>query len=282
MCCAYLQKRNYRLGFTNNAKKFFILTDDKITVHPSVEKITCVESLIRLYTTSQISYDDKNYRITFIDSNPNSNKNEVTVQFPDTGLEFGVWRSFILKNVIVDDISLNTNANANTPIPPPPPPPPKKANTSTSSSAIISPIQKNPTTPKINQDYDSYNSFDATTNSTTSVNALDAAKARREARNSESKPPSSSKQFLSKLTSSIPFYPNAKSTPDDSFKSNAYILNSKNDDDVDYNNISNSNNSSSSDINENDNKDESNREIDIDLKEESKASSADGSASTRY
>ena len=54
MCCDYLQKRSYRLGFTSNVKKFFVLTEDKITVHPSAEEASYVEAMIRINDSSQV------------------------------------------------------------------------------------------------------------------------------------------------------------------------------------------------------------------------------------
>ena len=54
MCCDYLHKRTYRLGFTSNIKKFFVLTDDKVTVHPSAEKVSYVEAMVKIEHSAQV------------------------------------------------------------------------------------------------------------------------------------------------------------------------------------------------------------------------------------
>jgi len=162
----------------------------------------------------------------------------LTIQFPDSGLEFGSWRSFILKNITVDDADLN---NAKLPPPPPPPPPSTKvvpASTKVQSmkkDTIISPIQKLPGTP--NDDLDSFDTSSSSANNNLSgLNALEAAKARREAKNSETKQPAA-KPFISKFTSSIPFYnanQSVKSTPKEIEKPNIFGLSSMSDDVDDY------------------------------------------------
>ena len=175
--------------------------------------------------------------MTFIETNPNSkNKNELTIQFPDSGLEFGSWRSFILKNITINDVN-----DTKSELTPPPPPPSTKgvATQSMKKGTVISPIQKLPGTP--NDDFESFDTDALSANKNISgLNALEAAKARREARNSETKQPS--KPFMSKLTSAIPFYnanQSVKSAPTikESDRPNIFGLNSMDDeaDDIDKN-----------------------------------------------
>lgn len=184
--------------------------------------------------------------MTFIENNSNSGtKNELVVQFPDSGLEFGSWRSFILKNITIDDINIKTEISTSISSPPPPPPPPslsKAAVNSIKKDTIISPIPKAPTTPNTNDDFESFavSVNPKSDNNLSGMNALEAAKARRETRNSETKSPSS-RPLMSKLVASIPFYQSVKSTPKDSAEPTVFgnlmnDINNENDNDNDEKN----------------------------------------------
>jgi Ca2+-binding EF-hand superfamily protein len=111
--CAFNNKfslRGYQLRAGNlmSSKKFFVLRQETLTVHPDHSQISKIENLVNLNRNTKIDINDAKLHITCEDSDPTDGKYKVTIIFEKNAGEFEVWLKYLNSACAGTPISLDS------------------------------------------------------------------------------------------------------------------------------------------------------------------------------
>jgi hypothetical protein len=90
------------------ARKFCILSDDVLTIHPDKQTTTTIEGIINVNENTKIETEDRTFTITLVDSDSKTSK--LVVQF-NNGVEdpkyFALWKAKLI-SLIIGDLPVST------------------------------------------------------------------------------------------------------------------------------------------------------------------------------